>query len=47
MHKEQLHKIFCAQGFGGLHFTNMGRSISSHVMYANEWENHIEGTKCL
>jgi len=47
MEGEKLHKTFCAQCFGGLKFTEMRRNTVSHVMYAKEWEIHLEEMKCL
>jgi hypothetical protein len=38
--------ILCV-GLWWSNFTRMRRNIVSHVMYVNEWESHLGGTKCL
>jgi hypothetical protein len=47
MQGKRLRKRFCAQGFGGPHFTKILRNIANHAMYVKEWESHPGGMKFL
>jgi hypothetical protein len=45
MQGKKLCKRFCELAFGGLCYTEMLKSMTEHVMYSRELENHPEEMK--